>query len=79
MIVIMEATQSVRITKEWLEFSKSQGNDLITPRYGFPGLKPGDSWCLCASRWKEAYMNGIIIPFNIAATNMRSLQTVEGN
>ncbi len=48
------------MTEEFLEFSKQAGNDLITPRpeYSFPGLKPGDQWCLCALRWKEAYKNG---------------------
>jgi len=45
------------MTAEFLEFSKSKGNDLSTPRpeYGFEGLKPGDRWCLCAARWREAY------------------------
>lgn len=45
------------LTKEFLEYSKAQGNDLTTPapQYGFPGLKPGDKWCLCALRWLEAY------------------------
>jgi len=44
------------VTAEFLEFSKAQGNDLSTPRpeFGFEGLKPGDSWCLCAARWQEA-------------------------
>lgn len=44
------------MTEEFLEFTKARGNDLSTPRpmYRFPGLKPGDRWCLCASRWKEA-------------------------
>ena len=42
------------VTKEFLEYTKGQGNDLMTPRSGFPGLKPGDKWCLCVSRWKEA-------------------------
>jgi len=48
------------MTQEFLEFSKSKGNDLITPiaYYQFPGLKPGDKWCLCVSRWKEAYESG---------------------
>lgn len=46
------------MTKEFLEFSKAQGNDLSTPmpQYGFPGLKPGDRWCLCAPRWQEALL-----------------------
>ena len=44
------------MTEEFLEFSRQQGNDLITPlpQYGFPGLKAGDRWCLCVLRWKEA-------------------------
>ena len=50
-------TVCVSMTKDFLEFSLSQGNDLSTPRpeFGFPGLKEGDSWCLCAERWAEAY------------------------
>ncbi|GAB4217226.1 MAG: hypothetical protein Fur007_18880 [Rhodoferax sp.] len=46
-----------RMTQAFLEFSRDQGNDLITPRpeYRFAGLKPGDRWCLCALRWKEAF------------------------
>src|SRR4051794_16493299 len=49
-------TVCVVITAEFLEFSKSRGNDLSTPvpAFGFPGLKPGDRWCLCAARWREA-------------------------
>ena len=45
------------MTAEFLAFSKSRGNDLSTPvpEFGFPGLKPGDRWCLCASRWREAF------------------------
>jgi hypothetical protein len=48
------------VTAEFLEFSRSRGNDLITPapEYGFPGLKPGDRWCLCLARWLEAYQAG---------------------
>ena len=47
----------VRVTAEFLEFSKARGNDLSTPmpQFGFEGLKPGDQWCLCAARWKEAF------------------------
>lgn len=50
-------TVCVVLTAEFLLFSRSRGNDLSTPmpQYGFPGLKPGDRWCLCASRWKEAF------------------------
>lgn len=60
-------TTCIIATKEFLEFSKSVGNDLSTPlpQWGFAGLKPGDRWCLCASRWVEAYHAGVaplIIP-----------------
>ncbi len=53
-------TVCAELTAEFLAFSKSQGNDLITPipRYQFPGLKPGDRWCLCVSRWQEAFLAG---------------------
>ncbi len=48
------------VTSEFLSFSKSRGNDLSTPMptFGFPGLKPGDRWCLCAPRWQEAFVAG---------------------
>ena len=50
-------TVCVQVTQAFLEFSKSQGNDLMTPvpAFGFPGLKSGDRWCVCAARWREAY------------------------
>lgn len=53
-------TVCAQMTEEFLSFTKKQGNDLSTPRpqFNFPGLKPGDFWCLCASRWKEALMAG---------------------
>ena len=49
-------TVCVEVTQEFLEFSRSRGNDLMTPapQFGFPGLSPGDNWCLCAARWLEA-------------------------
>lgn len=47
-----------KVDNNFLEFTKSKGNDLITPRTNFPGLKEGDKWCLCALRWKEAYNAG---------------------
>ena len=64
------------LTDEILEFSKSKGNDLITPlpQYNFPGLKAGDCWCLCASRWKEAYDAGIAPPIILDATHERALE-----
>ena len=59
-------TVCVEVTKEFLDYSKSQGNDLSTPMpmYGFPGLYPGDSWCLCASRWLEAEKSGMAPNFS---------------
>lgn len=60
-----------RITEAFLAFTKQQGNDLSTPRplYGFPGLKPGDRWCLCVDRWKEAEASGVAPPVILAATH----------
>lgn len=66
------------VTKEFLEFSKSRGNDLTTPNpeYDFPGLKPGDRWCLCALRWKEALDSGFAPPVILASTNESVLDVV---
>ncbi len=66
------------VTAEFLEFSKSRGNDLSTaiPAYRFPGLKPGDKWCLCASRWKEAWEAGVAPAVVLEATHERSLDFV---
>ena len=60
-----------QVTGEFLEFSRTRGNDLISPApaMGFPGLKPGDRWCLCASRWKEALDAGVAPPVVLAATH----------
>ena len=59
------------VTTEFLEYSKSKGNDLTTPfpEYGFPGLRHGDRWCLCALRWKEAYEAGCAPKIIAAATS----------
>lgn len=67
------------VTAEFLEFSLKKGNDLITPRpeFDFPGLKPGDKWCLCVSRWKEAFEAGAAPPVILEATHERALQVVE--
>lgn len=56
-------TVCARMTREFLEFSRAQGNDLMTPNpaFGFPGLQPGDCWCVCAARWKEAYDAGVAL------------------
>lgn len=66
------------MTKEFLEFSKSMGNNLSTPipQFNFPGLKPGDRWCLCAGRWKEAYEAGQAPKAVLEATNELALNVV---
>jgi uncharacterized protein (DUF2237 family) len=71
-------TVCARVTKEFLEFSKARGNDLSTPvpAYGFPGLKPGDRWCLCAARWKEAFDAGVAPPVMLSATHEAALRVV---
>jgi uncharacterized protein len=68
----------VRVTEEFLDFSLSQGNDLLTamPQYGFPGLQPGDQWCLCASRWAEALDADAAPAVVLAATHERALEVV---
>ncbi|WP_298819686.1 DUF2237 family protein [Chloroflexus sp.] len=67
-----------QVTAEFLAFSRSRGNDLITPRpeYNFPGLKPGDRWCLCALRWLEAYEAGVAPPVILAATHEAALKII---
>ena len=64
------------MTDEFLEFSASVGNDLSTPRpeFGFAGLRAGDRWCLCASRWAEALEAGAAPPVVLAATHARTLE-----
>jgi uncharacterized protein (DUF2237 family) len=66
----------VRVTREFLEFSRSRGNDLITPmtEYGFPGLEPGDQWCLCAARWQEAFQAGVAPRVVLESTHAAALQ-----
>lgn len=64
-----------QVTAEFLAYSKAQGNDLITPIAGrFPGLKPGDYWCLCALRWLEAYQAGVAPKIRLAASDEALLQ-----
>tara|TARA_R110000868_G_scaffold277069_1_gene536924 strand:+ start:183 stop:557 length:375 start_codon:yes stop_codon:yes gene_type:complete len=67
------------MTKEFLEYSKQQGNDLITPisMYNFPGLKPGDKWCLCATRWLQAYKAGVAPPVVLEATHKKTLDYID--
>lgn len=64
------------VTKEFLEFTRSKGNDLITPRleWNFPGLKPGDKWCLCALRWLEAQKAGVAPDLDLEATHENMLK-----
>ena len=66
------------VTEEFLEFSKIRGNDLKTPRpeLNFVGLKEGDSWCLCASRWLEAYQNGAAPKIKLRSTNIKALDVI---
>lgn len=66
------------ITQEFLDFTKSQGNDLQTPNpaHNFPGLKVGDSWCLCALRWKEAEEAGVAPLLNLEATHEKALKFI---
>lgn len=68
----------VHATAEFLEFSKRAGNDLSTPRpeLAFPGVKPGDRWCVCAVRWLEAYHAGVAAPVILAATEESALEVI---
>ncbi|MBM3391432.1 MAG: DUF2237 domain-containing protein [Betaproteobacteria bacterium] len=71
-------TVCIVATADFLAFSKSRGNDLSTPmpEYDFPGLKPGDRWCLCAARWKEAFDAGMAPKVVLNATNEATLDIV---
>ena len=66
------------MTEEFLDFSKSKGNDLTVPNpeFEFPGLKPGDRWCLCALRWKEALEAGVAPPVALVSTHESALKVV---
>ena len=68
-----------QVTAEFLAFSAARGNDLSTPNpaMGFRGLSPGDRWCLCAARWKEAFDAGVAPPVVLAATHARVLEWVD--
>jgi uncharacterized protein (DUF2237 family) len=71
-------TVCVEVTQEFLEFSRFRGNDLSTPRpeFQFPGLKPGDRWCLCAARWLEAQEQGMAPRVLLKGTHVRALEIV---
>ncbi|MDJ0781067.1 MAG: DUF2237 domain-containing protein [Desulfosarcinaceae bacterium] len=66
------------VTEAFLEFTRQQGNDLSTPQplVGFPGLQPGDRWCLCIDRWREAAAAGKAPPVVLAATHVDVLETI---
>lgn len=71
-------TVCAQMTPEFLAFSRSRGNDLTTamPQFRFPGLRPGNRWCLCALRWKEAYDAGVAPPVILSATHAATLDVV---
>ncbi len=66
------------VSEEFLAVSKHLGNDLITPmpQYGFPGLKAGDRWCVCAARWLQVYQAGAACPVVLEATHENTLRIV---
>ena len=67
------------VTAEFLQHQLSVGNDLITPvpEYGFPGLEPGDRWCVVAQRWAQAHAAGVAPPVVLASTNARALEVID--
>jgi uncharacterized protein (DUF2237 family) len=71
-------TVCIVATRQFLEFSRFRGNDLSTPipEYNFPGVKPGDRWCLCAARWLEAYAAGMAPKVCLRSTHKRALEVV---
>jgi len=72
-------TVCCRVTADFLAFSKSQGNDLSTPmpQYGFAGLNPGDQWCVCAARWKDAFDAGHACGVILESTHMSTLEFID--
>jgi uncharacterized protein (DUF2237 family) len=72
-------TVCAEVTAEFLDFSQARGNDLLTPapHHGFPGLRPGDRWCLCVQRWKEALQAGVAPPVVLEATHFSALEFVD--
>jgi uncharacterized protein (DUF2237 family) len=71
-------TVCAQMTEQFLSFSKSRGNDLSTPNleFLFPGLSPGDRWCLCAARWREAAEAGVAPPVILESTHARALEVI---
>ncbi|MEE9491974.1 MAG: DUF2237 domain-containing protein [Gammaproteobacteria bacterium] len=72
-------TVCIEATREFLEFSRFRGNDLSTPapQFGFPGLQPGDTWCLCAARWLEAHEHSMAPRVHLTRTHVRALEIVD--
>ena len=71
-------TVCIETSQEFLDYTKSQGNDLSTPMpaYGFEGLEPGDYWCVCAGRWLEAERRGMAPRLNLQSTHIRALEII---
>ena len=71
-------TVCAQVTEEFLEYIQGCGNDLITPapQYGFPGLKPGNKWCVCAGSWYDAFQKGKACPIYLESTHARALRAV---
>ncbi|MBB3046580.1 hypothetical protein FHR99_000816 [Litorivivens lipolytica] len=71
-------TVCVEVSQDFLEYSRFRGNDLSTPApdFGFPGLNPGDRWCLCAARWLEAYQQDMAPRVYLTRTHQKALETV---
>jgi uncharacterized protein (DUF2237 family) len=71
-------TVCVQATRAFLDYSARRGNDLATPmpEYGFEGLRPGDSWCLCAARWWQAYQDGVAPRVHLSRTHRRALEII---
>ena len=72
-------TVCCRVDDDFLDFSREQGNDLVTPmpQYGFAGLRAGDQWCVCAARWQEAFEAGRACPVVLESTHMSTLEYVD--
>ena len=75
---ISSHTVCVEVTQDFLEYSRFRGNDLSTPHpeFGFPGLQPGDRWCLCAARWLEAYQQEMAPRVFLRRTHLKALDTI---
>lgn len=71
-------TVAAQVTAEFLVFLQERGNDLVTPapQHGFPGLVPGDRWCVCAASWYQAHRAGVACPVDLEATHAKALSVV---